>query len=889
MPRIPGLRRVFQFPRRTARLVAADVDEELAFHLALRAAELAAERGLDAAAARAEALRQFGDVDDARRYLRALDARTETAARRRDLVDTLLQDLRLAWRGMRRAPAFAAFAVLIVALGVGAATAVFSVLSPLLLRPLPFREPERLVWVANTGEGGLSSVTSRTSNLRDYRALARSFEGLTGYNAFFEYGSFTLIGRGAPERLVGVGVAQDFLPVLGVRPLLGRNFTAEEGTQGGPAAAILTHAFWQRRFGGDRSIIGRTITLNNAPVAVVGVLPPAFDFASTFAPASRVDFLGAFPISDETDRQGNTVSIIGRLRPGVTVRSAQAELDQINARLKQADAGRWGLGAAVTGLRDHVAGGFRAPLLVLAAGAGLVLLVACANLSNLLLTRAQRRAPEMAVRSALGAGRARLLGQSLTESLVLAAVGGLLGAALAAGITRWVADTSAVSVPLLRTASVDATALGFALAITLLTGVVVGLAPALQVSRGREAAALRGAGRGASAGRRSTAVRELLVVAEVALACVLLVGGGLLLRSFVRVLDVDLGFRPAGAVAWQLGTLRDFPTDTARAAFFEQVAARVRALPGVEAVGLTDTPPLGRNREWWVRAKGAAYEKDGGENAFPRLVDSRYLGAMGIPLVAGRPLTPQDDATSTRVVLLNRTAAARLFPGADPLGRTVLLGDEEWQVVGVAADVRHQALEKTAGLEMYFPYAQKPDFRTLTMVVRSRLPAATLAVPVAEALRAFDPTMPTGDYRPLAAAVDQATSPRRFVLAVLGAFAAAALVLVALGIYAVLSYAVGQRVREIGIRMALGESAARVRRGVVGRTVLLAAAGVAVGATVSLGASRLLASQLFGVGATDPAAFAGAAALLLAVAALAGHAPAARAAGTEPLAALRSP
>jgi predicted permease len=357
----------------------------------------------------------------------------------------------------------------------------------------------------------------------------------------------------------------------------------------------------------------------------------------------------------------------------------------------------------------------------------------------------------------------------------------------------------------------------------------------------------------------------------------------------VRVLDVELGFRPTGVVAWQLGTLRDFPDDTARAAFFEQVAARVRAVPGVEAVGLTDTPPLGRNREWWVRAKGAAYEKDGGENAFPRLVDSRYVGAMGIPLVAGRPLTPQDDATSARVVLINRTAAARLFPGADPVGRTVLLGDEEWQVAGVVGDVRHQALEKTAGLEMYFPYTQKPDFRTLTMVVRSRLPAATLATPVAQALRALDPTMPTGDYRPLEAAVDQATSPRRFVLGVLGAFAATALLLAALGIYAVLSYAVGQRVREIGIRMALGESAARVRRGVVRRTVLLAAAGVAVGATVSLGASRLLASQLFGVGAADPAAFAGAAGLLIAVAALAGYVPARRAAGTEPLAALRAP
>jgi putative ABC transport system permease protein len=669
-------------------------------------------------------------------------------------------DVRTALRRIGREPGFAAFAVLIVALGVAAATAVFSVVSPLLLRPLPFREPERLVWVANRGDGGLSSVTSRTGNLRDYRALARSFEGLTGYNAFFEYGSFTLVGRGAPERLVGVGVAHDFLPVLGVRPLLGRNFTAEEGAQGGPPTMILTHAFWRRRFAGDPAVVGRSVTLNNQPVAVVGVLPPSFDFASTFAPASRVDFLGTFPVSDATDQQGNTVAMIGRLRPGATVRSAQAELDRINARLKQADPGRWGLEAAVAGLHDHVVGGFRRPLLVLGAGAALVLLVACANLSNLLLTRAHRRAQEMTVRSALGAGRGRLLTHALTESLLLAIAGGGLGAALAFAVTRWAAGTSAVSVPLLRTASVDATALGFALAVTLLTGVGVGIAPALQVSRGREASALRASGRGASDGRRSAAAREVLVVAEVALACVLLVGGGLLLRSFTRVLDVDLGFRPAGAVAWQLSTLRDFPSDTARAAFFEDVAERVRAVPGVEAVGLTDTPPLGRNREWGVRAKGGDHGKDEWPTAFPRLVDSRYLGAMGIALVAGRPFTPQDDAGSARVAILNRTAAARLFPGADPIGRTVLLGDEEWQVVGVAADVRHQALEKASGLEVYFPYAQKPDFRTLTMVVRSRLPAPALAGPVAAALRAVDPTMPTGDYRPLDAAVDQATSPR---------------------------------------------------------------------------------------------------------------------------------
>ena len=802
-------------------------------------------------------------------------------------MSALREDVRYALRRMRREPGFTAFAVLIVALGVAAATAVFSVMSPLMLRPLPFKEPERLVWVAHASEGGMSSVTSRTSNLRDYRQYARSFEAITGYFAFFDYGGFNLVGTdGPPERLIGVGVAQNFLDVLGVRPLLGRGFTAEESVWNGRRAVILTHGFWMRRFVGDPSIVGRSITLNNEPTEVVGVLPPSFDFQSTFAPASRVDFLNPFPISDETDRWGNTLAIIGRLKPGASIQSAQAELDQITKQLQEADPRRWGLGAVVSGLRDHIAGGFRAPLLVLAAAAALVLLVGCANLSNLLLARAQQRAKEMSVRSALGATRGRLLAQLLAESLILATCGGAAGALLALWITRWVAGISGVSIPMLSTVTVDGTALGFALAITLLTGLVVGIAPALQVSSGREAGALSESSRGSSEGRRSAAVREVLVVGEVALACVLLVGGGLLLRSFVRVMDVDLGFRPEGTVVWQLSSQRPFPNDTARVAFYEDVVARVQAVPGVEAVGLSDTPPLGRNREWGIAAKGVVYEKGKAPAAFPRIVDSRYLQAMRIPIVAGRPFTADDNAKSARVIILNRTAAATLFPGADPIGQTLLVGDER-RVVGVVADVRHQSLEQSAGLEMYLPYMQHPHYGTLAMVVRSRLPVSSLAGPVRAALRGADPTMPTDDVQTLGAVVDRAISPRRFVLVILGAFAGAALLLAALGIYAVLSYSVSQRVREIGIRMALGESAGRVQRRVVSRTVLLAGTGVALGAAASFVASRLLRSLLFGVGPTDAVAFAGTALVLMAVSALAGYVPARRASLVDPMVALR--
>jgi putative ABC transport system permease protein len=804
-------------------------------------------------------------------------------------MTTVRDDIRYALRRIRREPGFAAFAVALMALGVAAVTSVFSVMGPLMLRPLPFAHQDRLVWVAGSSGGGMSAVTSRSSNLRDYRLHNRSFEALTGFFAFFEYNSFNLVGDGAPERLVGVGVAQDFLPVLGVPLLIGRNFTTEESVWNGRHAAILTHGFWTRRFGADRAIVGRSITLNGQPTEVVGVLPEWFDFSSTFAPASRVDFLEPFPISDETDRWGNTLSMIGRLKPGVSVARAQADLDRVNAQLKQADANRWGLRAVVMPLRDHIAGAFRAPLLVLAVAAGLVLAVACGNLSNLLLVRAKQRSKEMSVRSALGATRRRLVVQLLTESLMLAVAGGVLGVLLAFGITTWVAGTTAVSIPMLRTISVDASALGFTLVATLLTGLVVGIAPALQLSQGREWTALNEASRGSSEGRRSGMVREVLVVGEVALAFVLLVGGGLLLRSFIGLLDVDLGFRPNGAVMWQLDAGRDFANDDARLAYYDALLARVRALPGVDLVGVTDTPPLGRNRGWGIRAKGVVYDENNrAPGVFPRLVDSEYLRAMQVPLLAGRQFTPEDRATSDKVVILNKTAASTLFPGADPIGRTVLVLQDEWQVVGVVADVRHQALEQESGLEVYIPYTQLPDYGTLAMVVRSRVPATSLAQSVKAALRAADPALPVGDYQTLDAVVDRAVSPRRFILVILGGFAGTALLLAALGIYAVLSYSVSQRIREIGIRMALGESSASVRRRVVGRTLLLAGMGTATGALVSLAASGLLRALLYGIGPTDALSFAGTALVLMAVSAVAGFLPARRASKTDPIVALRS-
>jgi predicted permease len=798
----------------------------------------------------------------------------------------LLQDLRYALRALRRDLGFFLFAALIVGLGIGATTAVFSVMNPLLLKPLPFEHPEDLVWVANQRTGGMSSRTSRTSNLRDFRAMNESFEALTGYFAFFEYESYNLTGDGPPERLVGVGVAQDFLPTLGIDLLAGRNFVEEESVWDGRPAVILTHGFWTRRYAGDPGMVGRTVVLNDEPNEVVGVLPPDFDFASIFTPGSRVDFLYPFPISDETDRWGNTMAMIGRLKPGATVESAQAELDLIVAQLQEAQPDRWGLDAAVDPLQDQISGSVRSAMFLLAAAAATVMLIACANLSNLLLARGPGRRKEMAIRSALGASRNRLTRQLIFESLILALSGGAIGVAVAFGATALVAGTSALKIPMLHSVSVDGSTLLFSFCVSLAAGLIIGVVPAFQMARGREAEAMNDSSRGSSEGRRSTALREGLVVAEVALSCVLLVGGGLLLRSFAEVMDVNLGYEPAGAMSWRVDTDADFESLAAANAYYDRLLANVQAVPGVQAVGLSDCLPLGRNRTWGIRALGMVYEEGRNPSVFPRIIDHRYLQTMEIPLRSGRYFTADDTDDTRPVVVVNETAAREIFPDREALGGIILMSGREWDVVGIVGDVRHQALEQGSGGEIYIPMTQT-GWPTLEMVVRSSLPPETLVPGVRAALQSTDPTLPTGDFHTLESVVNQSVSPRRFTLILLGTFAGTALLLAALGIYSVLSYSVSRRVPEIGIRMALGESSGQVLGRVVGRTMALAGIGILIGGVGSFVASRFIASLLYGIQPTDPLTFGGMVAILLSAAGLAGFLPARRASRTDPMAALR--
>jgi putative ABC transport system permease protein len=800
-------------------------------------------------------------------------------------VGTVREDAGYAARMLRRSPGFFLFTAAIIGVGVGAATTVFSVLEPLAFDP-PFEDAHQLVWIQNEGEAGdgsLSAITMRTVNLIDFRERTTSFSGITGYDAFFSGRSWALTGVGEPERITAVGVAHDFLDVLRVQPLFGRGFAEEEGRRGGPPAMILSHDYWRTRFAGDPSVVGRTLRLNGVPRTVVGVLPPTFDFSSTFVPTVEVNALVPFVVSEDNAYQGNVLSLIGRMKPGVGVEAAQAELSALVEALGREDPARWGLGAEVMTLQDHLAGPFRHSLLLVAAAAATLLLIACLNVSSLLLARLPARATEMAVRKAFGASRSRLVRQLVLETLGIAVVGAAIGSGIAWVATRAVRNATGIRIPLLDAVQVDGSALAVAAGLAALTGIVVGAIPALRASEGSEADALRSGARGSSAGPGAGRLREGLVVAEVALACTLLVVGGLLTASFQAVLAVDLGFEPAGTVAWSLHPSPEFASHAEKVGFYERLVERVEAVPGVEAAALADALPLGRNRAWSFDVVGVAEEEDSGEEAFPHVVDPGYLPLMGIRLAAGRNFTAADHADALPVVLLNETAARRIFGGEREAigGRLKFWGRWVWEVVGVVQDVRHISPEMGAGIEVYFPFAQMPDFGTGELVVRSSLPRDRVAPAVSAALAEIDPGMPARGNWSLQARVRDALSERRFALAILTAFGAAALLLAALGIYGVLARTVAERRAEIGIRMALGASGRVIVRDVLRRMLLLTALGIATGWALSLVASGLLESLLFGVRRAEPVAFAATTLVLLAVAALAAALPARRAVATD--------
>ncbi len=802
-----------------------------------------------------------------------------------------MQDIRYALRSLWHDRAFTITAILILALGIGSNTAIFSVVNTLLLQPPNLKAADRLVLISNTdkrGHCGLSSRTSRVANYLDWKRGTRTMEDMAAWFAFFDYGTYSMVGIGEPERLVGVDVTQNFLSFLGIQPEVGRWFAPEEAQGKGSArAVILTYGLWRRRFGGDRKVVERAVTLNNESYRVVGVLPESFDFSAIFTPGSRVDILVPFPLNQDSDRMGNTLSILGRLKPGYTVRQAQAELDVLSEQIRREHPDRYRFGSNAVPLGDYLTGRFRQGLLVLLGAVGLVLLIGCANLSSLMLSRATSRKKEMAIRSALGAGRARLVRQMLVESLMIVLPGALAGLGLALVAIRALGTIQGVNIPLLRTVRIDGWALGFTVLATVATAFLFGLLPALGVSGWQDAHALKEGGRSMSEGRRSGWTRNGLVLSEVALACMLLVGAGLLMRSFLRVLDVNPGFVADHAASWRIDTAGKFRDDVARLQYFDRLVGTVAAVPGVRSIGITDALPLSRDRSWGGGLSGVQYPPGEYPNSHPRLVDPGYLRTMGIPLLAGRQFDDRDTAGSPLVVIINQKMARRLFGSKDPLGGLVSQGKDGARIVGVVGDVRHEALETEGGLEMYFPIAQMTP-NSVELVVRSSLPVGTVAASVGQALRQVDSTLPVAEYQELGALLSRAVSPRRFIVMLLGGFAVAALLLASVGIYGVVSYSVGRRTQEIGLRMALGATPFAVRREVMSRTMVVVGGGIVSGILGSLMVGRIMATLLFGLSPSDPVALGGTVALLVAVAVAAAYLPARRASKLDPMLALRA-
>jgi predicted permease len=854
--------------------------EEMEFHRASLAEELKAQ-GMSEKEAQAAARRKLGNL------VRKAEESRETWIPA--WITDAVQDLRFAFRTLRRDAGFATFAILIAGLGIGASTTVFSVVNALLLRPLPFRDPGRLVFISNGNE----LTSTQTEHYSDLRELNRSFSDLAGFNAFIGAGDRQLTGTGEPERLTSVAVTQNLFAVLGVQPVIGRSFTSGEcqGRYSAPPAMLLSYSFWRWRFASDPNIVGRRLILDNQPATIVGVLPASFDFGSVFAPGTRIDIFVPWPLVDKTGPAGNTMSIIGRLKPSRTVQGAQAELTLLGRQLESEHPERNGFAPQLVPLARHVSGRVSPTLFVLACAVGVVMLIVCANLSNLQLARLGVRQREMALRAALGAGRFRLLRQMLTESVALSCCGAALGLALAVAGTRGMAHLQAFNLPLLESVRIDESALLFTLLAAVASGVLFGLLPALQVTSLSLREGLQDGGRGSSGGKRHAWVRDGLVVSELAFACMLLVGAGLLIRSFVRVLDVNLGFQPARVAALRIDPSFRIASAAQQNAFVDDALHRARSVPGIVAAGIADVLPLRDDRAWSVSVRGHVYEKNNHPEPFIRVVTDGYFEAAGIPLRAGRLLTERDRAASEPVVVINETMARTAWRGENPLGQVITTYSGQQVlgvVVGVVGDVRHEALEQASGPEMYLAMRQTADYAAMQLVVRTALPPDSLAAGLRTALRPVDPNLPVREFVKFQDLVDKAVSPRRFLVLLLAGFAAFALILASLGIYAVISYSVSQRVQEIGIRMALGASAAGLQGQILLHTFGLAAIGLALGMAASRVLSNTLGSLLFGVTSGDPATYLGVGAVLIVVAAVAGYIPARRASRIDPMLALRS-
>jgi putative ABC transport system permease protein len=802
------------------------------------------------------------------------------------LMESFIQDLRFGARMLFKNPGFTLIAVVTLALGIGVNTAIFSVVSAVLLRPLPYSEPDKLVmlWERRIREGSDNNAVA-PADFRDWRARNQVF---TNIAAMFVT-SVDLSEGNEPERVTAGQVSASFFEVLGVKPMLGRGFLAEEEQAGRNRVVIMNHDLWRRRFGADRNIVGRRISLSGAPVEVVGVLPPSFRFPNE-------ELALWLPLDANAQgmqtRLNHFLSVYARLKPGVTFSQAQAEMERIGAQLRQEyPQENDNHTAFVIPLREQLAGALRRPLLILFAAVGLVLLIACANVANLQLIRAAARQKELAVRAALGAGRRRIVRQLLTESALLAALGAMMGMLLAWWSLGMLTSLLPRGILHLTGARLDLRVLGFTLAISLLTGALSSLAALLQASSVKLNDTLKEGGRGAGSAHQRA--RSAVVVVEVALAIVLLIGAGLLIRSFWKLQSVSPGFTPQNALTAQivLPSAR-YREPEQRARFFQQLSEQARALPGVQAVGAISILPLGGG---WSRTsiaiEGRAEMTNLAAQARPRIhprtVTPDYFQALGIPLLNGRFLTSKDDSNAPLVALINQTAAQRYWPGQNPLGHRVQIGGgAPWrEVIGVVGDVKDQGLDQEINPEVYFAWAQDPQ-RDGTLVVRGQN-VASLAPALRDQVHQLDKDLPLSNMRLLEEVVEGSIAAPRSYSLLLALFAGIALTLAAVGIYGVMAYGVSQRAHELGVRLALGAQTRDVLLLVLRQGLRMTLLGVALGLAAAWGLTRWMKNMLFEVSATDPLTVVFVTCFLVGVALLACYIPARRAMKVDPLTALR--
>jgi putative ABC transport system permease protein len=804
----------------------------------------------------------------------------------------MLTDLRYALRMLVKSPAFSIVAILTLGLAIGANSAIFSVVNAVLLRPLPYPQSEQLVRVFGS-QPQLALAPTAPANFLEWKEENQVFERIGTYVGQ----GFNLLGGDKPERVIGSRVSADLLQLFRVQPALGRLFTEEEDQEGRGKVVILSHEFWRQRYGGDAHMLQKTITLNDQAYTVVGVMPPGFAFPG---PRTQVWVPVAFSATERQTRDTNFIEVIARLKPGVSIEQAQANMDAV----AQSQAERYpktntGIGVKIISLQEHMVGDVRPMLFVLFGAVAFVLLIACANVANLLLARAATRQREMAIRGALGASRSSVIRLLLTESVLLAVVGGGVGLLLAIWSLDLLVSLKPANLPRLAEIGVNRTVFLFALGVSVVTGLLFGVAPALQASKSDLNEGLKESSRGGTDSPRRHRLRSLLVVSEVALSLVLLVGAGLMIRSFSRLLAVDPGFNADHVLtAFVSLPTAKYPKREEQNAFFDRLLERLRNVPGVSAAGLISDLPL-------FGGSSTGFDADGRPAALPgqrpmtdyRMINSDYLAAMGMKLVKGRTFSHFDTEGAPGVAIINETMANRYFASEDPIGKRIALSrpNDLREIVGVVADVRNYGVDADVKPETYVPFLQNaPGYLSgiasaTNIVVRSSMEPGALTTALREQVQALDKDQPVSEIRTMAWYLADSMAQRRFNMLLLGVFAGLALILAAVGIYGVIAYTVAQRTHEMGIRIALGAKSADILKLIFTQSMMTTLAGIVIGLGAAFGLTRLLQNLLYQVTPTDPFVFASIPFLLLLVATLATYIPARRAMKVNPITALREP